>query len=103
MPGRIGVEPGDHFPGTLGEGDGGGKVGNQPLDLGVVKDHAVGLVTEETRPQLGIESGYHIRGHVHDLRFDPRGMGQEGTDLVPGEYLVGCDVEGMADSVVVAQ
>ena len=69
--GGIGVEPRDDFSGSLGKGNCCAKTGHQALDLGVIKDHAVRLVTQKPVTPFPIVRGDQVGWDVYQLGFDP--------------------------------
>jgi O-acetylserine/cysteine efflux transporter len=103
LPGRVRVVPRHDLAGALLERDDGAVAGYDGAQLGVVEDHGVGFVTEQARAPRGVGSRDRVRGHVHDVGGRARGRGQRLRDLVPGEHVVGGDVERLADRPRLAQ
>ena len=85
------------------EGHGCRVVGDQTLHLAVVENCAVCVVSQQAGDPFRPESGDGVRGHVDQLRLDAQRPGHRREDLIPGEHLVGGDVECLADRVVIAQ
>ena len=91
---------------SLVEADVGPHLGNDALELAVVKHHGDRLVPDEAALQViaqGIPHGGQVfGGHVIRVELHPQGVGNGGVDLVPGEDFIPGDLEGFADGVAVA-
>jgi drug/metabolite transporter (DMT)-like permease len=97
LPGRVLVVPGDDLPRALLERDGGQVVRHDAAQLGVVEHHRVRLVAEQAGPPARIGRRDRVRRHVHDVGAHPGRRRQGSRDLVPGQHVVGGDVERLAD------
>jgi len=71
LTGGIGVEPGEGAADALSEGDLGRKAGDEALDLGVVEDHAGGLVAGEAAEFVGMACAEEVRRDVDELGSTP--------------------------------
>jgi O-acetylserine/cysteine efflux transporter len=103
LPGRVLVMPGHDLPGALLERDNRPEAGHHAAQLGVVERPRVRLVAEQAAAPARVLRRDHRRGHVHDVGARPGRRGQRGRDLVPGQHVVGGDVERLAPRPRVAE
>ena len=93
----ISLEPGDRAADSLGEGDPGSEVGHESPDLGIVEYDRNGLVAAEGAFRGRQAGGDEVGRNVHEIGAkDSGGLGGLPEDLIPGQDLVGSDVEGLA-------
>src|SRR3990172_9128419 len=103
LPGGIGVVPGENLFRPLPERDSRSELGHQPADFAVVEDHAVHFIPHQACSPIWVVVGDQFGRRVDQPGFHPGGLGDEFIDLVPGQPLIGSDVESLADSVRVAE
>ena len=85
------------------ERHGGAIAGNESFDLGVIEDHADGLVAEQAAARFGDARGDEVAGDVHQLRLGAGRLGRQAVPLVPAHHLVAGDVEGVPDRLLARQ
>jgi O-acetylserine/cysteine efflux transporter len=103
LPGGVGVVPGHDLAGALLERDDRPVSGHDGAELGVIENHRVRLVAEEAGAPFGVGRRDRVGGHVHNIGVRPGGRRQGLRDLVPGEHVVGRDVERLAEGARMAQ
>jgi O-acetylserine/cysteine efflux transporter len=103
LAGGIRVVPGHDLASPLLERDDRSVSGHDGAQLGVIEDHRVRLVAEQPGAPLGVGGGNGVGRHVHDVEVRPGGRGEGLGDLVPGEHVVGGDVERLAEGARMAQ
>src|SRR5260221_305284 len=71
--GSIGVEPCERLSNALGKRGGGAVAGNKALNLGIIEDHAYGLIAYQCPLLIGQARGNEVGWNVHQLRFHADG------------------------------
>ena len=79
----VGIVPGHDLARTLHEGDGSHETGYGAFDLGVVEDHAVGLVADQPRAIFWGVGGDEVGGDVDGVEFHPGRVCKDLVNLVP--------------------
>jgi drug/metabolite transporter (DMT)-like permease len=103
LPRRVLVVPGHDLPGALLERDRGDVAGHDAAQLGVVEHQRVRLVAEQPGAPVRVGRRDGVRRNVHDIRAHARRRGQRRRDLVPGQHVIGGDVERLADRARVTE
>ena len=103
LPGRVLVVPGHDLPGALLERDRRDVARHEAAQLGVVEHQRVRLVAEQPGTPVRVGGRDRVRRNVHDIRAHARRRGQRRRDLVPGQHVIGGDVERLADGARVAE
>jgi O-acetylserine/cysteine efflux transporter len=103
LPGRVLVVPGHDLPRALLERDRRDVARHDAAQLGVVEHQRVRLVAQQPGTPVRVGRRDRVRRNVHDIRAHARRRGQRRRDLVPGQHVIGGDVERLADGARVTE
>lgn len=97
----VGFKPGHRLFNAFFEWDSSFEFGHEGFDLGIIKDHAVGFVAQQSARLGWVNATDKVGGDMDDIRLDASSLRHGFVNLVPGEDFVRGDMEGMTYGLLV--